>query len=422
MRSLIATILLLPTLALAGAGVVDHYDVDLTVLPTEEKIRVEATIKLIAPPDGLSEVELLMNEGLVIESVRCDKGKATFSIDKSRLGVVGSAPKAAPVRIRIDPALGAGKSATLTFHYSGKLSADRWGINRVSRSWIELGHYSAWFPYTADHRDFTYEVDVKIDPAFTLVGAGRSSSREGVRTFVQERRTDDIVILGSRAFLSVPVDAEGFAVTISHVRIPDDQIGVIARDVAHTLSQYRQWFGPPRTTDLEIVFADRSGGGAYDRAGLAVVIYDGNFQRYRQLLKRLGHELAQLWWSGADTTTWEVWLNESFAEYSSFLNLRARGENEMFMAYLGDFEQLVDQPPVLWGMDRDHKYAHDTLHRKGPGLLFRLETDIGSATFMKWLAAVRENDVTTTVELLTVLEKTTSKETRDRFEGYLKGP
>jgi hypothetical protein len=422
MRSLIAAIVLFPTLALAGTGVVDHYDVDLTVLPTEEKIRVEAGVKLIAPPGGLGQIELMLNEGLAIETVRCDAGKATFSIDNSRVGAVGWAPKAVAVRVRIEPALAAGKSATLTFAYSGKLSADRWGINRVSRSWVELGRYSAWFPYTADHRDFTYEVDVRIDPAFILVGAGRSSSTEGVRTFVQDRRTDDIAILGSRAFLSVPVDAEGFAVTVSHVRVPDDQIGIITRDLAYTLTQYREWFGPPRTKNLEIVFADRTGGGGYDRPGLAVVVYDGNFQRYRQLLKRLGYQLATLWWSGADTTTWEVWLNESFAEYSTFLNLRARGENEMFMAYLADYEQLVDHPPVLWGMDLDHDYAHDTLHRKGPGMLFRLETDIGSDTFMKWLAAVRENDVTDTAELLSVLEKTASKEARDRFEGYLKGP
>lgn len=56
--------MLLP--ALAGAGVVDHYNVDLTVLPTEEKIRVEAAVGLIAPPGGLGEVEFLLNEGLAI--------------------------------------------------------------------------------------------------------------------------------------------------------------------------------------------------------------------------------------------------------------------------------------------------------------------------------------------------------------------
>ena len=143
---------------------------------------------------------------------------------------------------------------------------------------------------------------------------------------------------------------------------------------------------------------------------------------YSYLISAVSHELAHLWWSGGDPHSWEDWLNESFAEYSAFLYLRARGENEMFMAYLGDYEQMVDYPPVLWGMDLDHKYAHDTLHRKGPGMLFRLEMEVGYVEFMKFMAALGENDVTTTKELLSVLEKTTSKEARDRFEGYLKGP
>lgn len=166
-----------------------------------------------------------------------------------------------------------------------------------------------------------------------------------------------------------------------------------------------------------MVFADRTSGGGYYRPAFMSIIYDND---YRGLLKYAAHELGHFWWCRGSVTTWEDWLNESFAEYSSLLFLREFYGPDAYTEFLQDYQKEAEKAPAIWGLDRNDQAAHVVLYKKGALLLGGLESKIGKETFGRFLATLVERKVGSTEQLLATLEYLTSKPIRDSFEQSLK--
>lgn len=81
----------------------------------------------------------------------------------------------------------------------------------------------------------------------------------------------------------------------------------------------------------------------YSRKGLVVMDYmdspdSGNSDWITDdsLAHLLAHEMAHNWFSGADTNTWEDWLNETGAEWAAMLYMLNSGGDEVFQNYVSD--------------------------------------------------------------------------------------
>jgi aminopeptidase N len=124
-------------------------------------------------------------------------------------------------------------------------------------------------------------------------------------------------------------------------------------------------------------------------------------------LRYLAHEAAHMWWRRAPATTWEDWLNESFAEYSALLTIRdVVGEDE-FQARIALKREQSEGTHPIWGLDRnDHssdersREIRRTLYNKGPTLLDELAERVGRERFLTWCRELVRRDVDSTVELL----------------------
>jgi hypothetical protein len=204
----------------------------------------------------------------------------------------------------------------------------------------------------------------------------------------------------------------------------------LGEDVLWTLERFSGWFGPTRPADFTLIESPRALGGGYARRGLVVLsgMNSGDFLTQRELyLRSLAHEAAHAWWWEAPTTSWEDWLNESFAEYSALLALRERFGPEIFERFLERKRERAAGAPPLWGFDRGDTTTPEkqaaverVLYDKGPLLLHELADRLEIGRFLEFCRARIWSGVIQTGHLLDLLEELDGTETRAWFETRLR--
>jgi hypothetical protein len=412
--------------ALQQSGEVRRYSIDAQIDPVSGVVQVTAEMELLVPEGGLSSFEFFLNEGFEVTDVYSEAAILSISRHDERLGSFQFAPAGVPIEVAFAGSPEPGRILPVVVTYGGAIVGDPWGTNRVTEDWIELGMYSAWFPLKPDDRSFTSRVTVTLDSSYTVTGAGQvtqgSLGRNGRQwTLEQSSPSGDIVVIAGPELRRRPTGADGAGMVIYESRFTPTRVEQIVSDVSHMVRSAGAWFGEPEPTALTLVFADRERGGGYTRPGLVVVSYDGNPETYPRFAKGLAHEVSHFWWSRAPTTTWQDWLNESFAEYSALMWVRTRMGEDVFSEYLSRYtEQAADLPPIR-DIARDHEEAYAVLYRKGPVVLSRLEGVMGRDAFLVFLRAVNEDDVQSTDRLLELVEELASPEARENLANGLVG-
>jgi hypothetical protein len=199
---------------------------------------------------------------------------------------------------------------------------------------------------------------------------------------------------------------------------------LIADDAEQVRRTYRQWFGPAAGEGgVEIVFARREKGGGYARPGLVVMLYRGAYEDGSRadpgFIRALAHEISHLWWRGAQTTDWQDWLNESFAEMSALMVLRDEFGERVYEDWLARYRKASEGMPPIRGLDRDDENAYTTLYRKGPVVLAELEKSVGREAFLRFLRARIEREAVTTEACLDILGRVISMEARGQLDAAL---
>jgi hypothetical protein len=403
-----------------GGDTIRHYGIEAEIAPDHARLRARATITVVAGEEGLTEVDAVLNRGLAVRSAACDAGVRSFHFDRAAASTYQYAPTAAPLRVELDRPLKGGESARLVLDYEGTIEAHPWGVNALGGDWVELGLYSAWFPYDPGSTHFTSDVRLKVDGAFAVTGSGSVERVEGGWSLTQDHPTDDIVVVAARDLRVRRAGDERLAIEIWHTNLSDDDAGGIADEISDVVRSYEGWFGPASARKLTVVFARRTKGGGYARPGFLSLLYDPATGDRLGLLKQIAHEVAHFWWYRAPTTTWEDWLNEGFAEYSALLVLRRRYGERLFAQELATYEGAAAGAPPIWGLDRDDDKAYAALYQKGSLRLRGLEKQVGEKRLLEIMAAVSRQQVASTREFLSTLESLTSRRVREAFEAGLR--
>lgn len=407
-------------------GLIDRYSIEARIDPVSGGVEVTAALDLKVPEGGLTSLEFFLNEGLEVTDVRSDAAIRGVARHDDRLGEFQFAPTAVPIEVAFVGELEPGRSLTVSVTYDGTIVGDPWGTNRVTAGWVELGMYAAWFPLKPEEKAFTSSVRVTLDSGYTVAGAGKVSrsilTEDGPEwTLEQSRPSDDIVVIAGPDLRRRQVGVGAAEMELYESRLGPAEIERIVSDVTDLIGSESEWFGDPEPIPLTVVFADRDRGGGYARPGLVVLTYDGEPNTYTRFAKGLAHEISHFWWSGAPTTSWEDWLNESFAEYSALLWVRQHMGEGIFADYVESYTQQSGDLPPIRNMARDHEAAYAVLYRKGPMVLFRLEEVMGREGFVQLLRTIHINEVRSTDQLMDLLERHGSPEARRVLEDGLTG-
>ena len=229
----------------------------------------------------------------------------------------------------------------------------------------------------------------------------------------------------SRASLAEHVDADYlFAKTKEGFEFFEEQF-----DYPYPFDKYDQLFVPDFNA------------GAMENAG-AVTITEtyvfrsavNGFIKERRIITVL-HELAHMWFGDLVTMRWwnDLWLNESFAEYASYLATAEATEykeawttfasHEKSWGYRED--QMPSTHPVVANIRdlEDVQVNFDAItYAKGGSVLRQLVAWVGQENFMKGLASYfkkHQYSNAELVDLLTELELTSGRELRDWSKLWL---
>jgi len=398
--------------------VLHEAEIDLTLIPDKGLITASTCLR-VEPVPGDKKIQLLVNRGLVITGVHASVPILGFHHQKSGPGPYQYAPQATELNIPLaKPASGA--PVQLRIVVEGKVEPDQWGVIQVSPRWVELeAVYSGWFPFSPGRGRFDLILRVHAPEGWIVAGTGAPQLEKNTWTAKKEN-VGDVVVLASPRLKKMPV---GKGLALWHVDLPSGIPELIISDTERVRKILSQWFGPVSDGHVDLVFPPRKDGGGFARPGLVLMVYDAGFYNQDKatplFIRYLAHEVSHLWWLQAPTTSWQDWLNESFAEFTALMILRKQFGERAFLDKIQAYRQASARTPPIKGIPRNHKLAFKALYRKGPVILADLEASIGRKAFMAFLRALIEQKTKNTAECLEILEKTVSTSARRQLESAL---
>jgi hypothetical protein len=407
------------TCIVAADVTVQRYDVELEILPDQGAIKSKAVITLEAQNDAFQEVVFYLNRDMQIISISAEIDVA-YEFKTDEKPGIPFAEDAAPLSVKFSRAINSGEQIKLTFEYEGVIKETTNGMNMVTPSWVELGIYSVWFPLYQKITAFTYHISLKIDPAYGVTGLGQISGKDGKWEIVTDDPNYTILLFAGPKLRSICTTEDGYEICLFYSAQTDEVAKAVVSDLKSFFLNYVKWFGPTPTKRLVFVMPDRESGGGYPRGSLIVTPYRGDSMGFPGFNKNSGHEMSHLWWNKAAMSGWQTWINESFAEYSTLMNIREWYGEEAYQDYIDRYrEQTKDKPPI-WGLEAGSKDTYATLYLKGAVVLHDLRQKIGDERFFEFLNALLAEESLLTDRVLAILEELVSKEARDFLEECLR--
>ncbi len=402
-----------------------EYTLTVEIVPEERFIDVEGTI--IMSPGDLSNTAsfFYLERNLEIHS---------FTINGEEAGIPDTAvsdnrfmPLARKVYIDSTVEINKDQPVEIGFSYSGYPDElPEFFANRIGADWTEMGLYYPWFPYNPDiARTFSYELTIETPSENRVFGIGRIKKEEGKTTIKSMGPATDIVLCMSPDTEFYQAKAGDHDLNIFHHGFNDSLLTEMSSDIEKIMNIYDDWFGKIES-GITIIETKRESGGGYARIGGVVLgdIYaDQYFSRKEAYYRYFAHELAHLWWFMANTTSWEDWLNESFAEYSAHLVIREVFGQESYDSRIKEKIESSESTPPIWGFNRntaEYSLAYEVIYNKGTVLLSELESRIGKEGFIELCSTMAEKNIKTTEGFLDILAYGYGEDKASWFEGMLK--
>jgi len=376
----------------------DRYDLSVRIWPGTGRVGVDARVARVVAPGEEAVIRLAIHRSARISSLRARPELASWRLCPD--SPVPYAPEASALELVPRRQLSSGQLVRFELAYELQLGVLEWGVNMVTPEWVEIGMYFPWFPLDVEYRRFEFAARVEVcEPGYSVGGNGRLTRHDGHWLLRGEQPDQDVVILAAPEL--VTVGADPVRVTYAD-RAHSGLVSGLMATGRWLLEWFGAWFGPAPGRHLQLVIAPREKGGGYARRSM-VVMTPGGLAEPLAAFRWLAHEIAHLWWQRGDVTTWEDWLNESFAEYSSLLAVRERHGDTAADELLASLShRAVNLPPVC-GLDRRDDRAYRVLYAKGCVILHRLAELIGERAMMQMLRQANEREIASTAELLRLL-------------------
>ena len=180
LRSLLAWSLALASVAVLPAQErrsridVQHYVITAEINPDTQSVSAVAAVRFAALEDGISSAVFELNNALNASKVTDSTGRP---LSAARV------PQEFSIRVSLPEPLNKGQSATVTFHYEGKLAGAEEspvpGIRfaAIHPEYSYLLYPSRWFPvsgYTSDR--YTYEAKITVPAGYSVLASGIGKS------------------------------------------------------------------------------------------------------------------------------------------------------------------------------------------------------------------------------------------------------
>lgn len=180
------------------------------------------------------------------------------------------------------------------------------------------------------------------------------------------------------------IDFNMYSLKTSNLSLPVE----LDRLLKNIYNFYNDLFGMvAERLELTVAVMDRLSGGGYFRNGLIVLSSEERTEL--DWIHFFAHELAHIWWRGADTTSWEDWLNESLAEFSSWLFIEKYLGKSTAEEVSHEYCYEIRECPPLRNLDRNSKHVYFSRF-KGARLLKSIDKQFGKEELIQSLQLLIE--------------------------------
>jgi hypothetical protein len=369
-------------------AVVEKYTIETTLSPTgigEIDFTAAATMDIMADAPVGPWVAFELFEKLKVDSARWAGGSPARTFRGKESGLVW---------LRLDGALRAGESRTVTLYYHGDL------IDRVV-DFFHIKSSAAWYPRSLEGRSLArFDLTFNTSDAYLLASVGErvdsSAAGHKVRTrWVTPGRIRNASFnLG--LFQDYSVREDGIPpVTVmmsdeSHRKLGGGGGGMqkrVGEDMTKSLRFFQRVYGP--TSGIKHFYATETPG--FDGEAFPGMI-DLSFATFLSTVPQgddevfRAHEVAHQWWGiGVDFASYhDQWLSEGFADFSGLWYLQTvTGKKEKYFDMLRQWRQPIlmrrtEPGPISLGYrvmaakDDDRDDYQTVVYKKGAWVLHML--------------------------------------------------
>jgi len=274
--------------------------------------------------------------------------------------------------------------------YAGKLEYDDWGTNYITEEAIELALYVAWFPIMELESRPTFEVKIHSPADFEWIvnGVERKNNEKNIFEFYNNTGSNDVVIIGMDSSKIIKDSTDIFWGWCENYK----NYKTIEEDLQKVKILMKKWYGEPHNDQLKIVLVPRKQGGAYVRGSLIVTQSDMDEVYFNEkkewLIHGWAHEIAHKWFCYASVATFDNWLDEAMAEFSSLLVCKELYGEEHLESYLEIVKERMkkeDDLPAIKDIKRSHPKATMVFYYWGTLVLMDIHSKIGDTKFKQVL-------------------------------------
>ncbi len=394
----------------------EEYEMEVNIDVIKKSITAKAIIKAFSLNNLTDTLKLLLHKNTAIQKLKINGRNCTYFFAISDKQANRYMPESRDLIITPKEKLN-GKF-TIEIDYVVSLTELKHNTSSFTNEWIALASYSSWYPVNFDWGKFNYSLIVSIPKPFIVSGAGQINYQHGKWKLIQPSKTDDIVIMASNIMQTKKFKDKDANIIMNYIGFTEVQADSIIASTIQDYNFYKAIFGEVGKANLTIVATPLKGGNAFARKDFIYMQTKG--ENSFEINKTISHEVAHFWWNKANTNTWEDWLNEGFAEFSTLLVVQKFIGDSAYLNELKVYKEISKEIAPVWQMNRNDKNASMILYRKVPVALANFRNTISEEAFFSLLKSIHLNKINNTADLLKLIEKNISSTAKNKMIELLK--
>lgn len=363
---------------------VEHYDVDVTVLPATQSMTAKVKMRVMPIDDRISSMQVDFNDALHVANVTDDTGAPVAFTKTAEFNY----------RLQFAQPLAKGKAVTLNFEYDGRFDGREespvYGIRfaAIEQTGATFLYPARWFPvneYTSDR--YTMNLNVTVPAEFRVLSSGIDLKSDAAGQSTYSFKATQPALYGSFAVVrgnptSVSVEGVSSSIWFSNAAMAKE-MGAMVSKAMNFLSDLN---GKPPAVNLTLVESFKGFPNGYSAPGILFLSPSGIGTEVNQRL--VVNQVSRQWWGGlvSPVSRNHIWIVNGLARYSEALYFESSAgpagvEVEMRDIYV---EALTQPDPPLIQSARYEDYSPEfwaATAGKGSAVLNMLRGILGKDKF-----------------------------------------
>ncbi|QVK17455.1 hypothetical protein KHQ81_11430 [Mycoplasmatota bacterium] len=376
----------------------NHYQSKININPKTKFFSSDLSFTYYVKENKTTKLEFYLYKNFSLQSIQSDD-ILNYQLGEEIIDWCPSVLESKLLIINLKRIYHKGEQINVHMIYQGQVDiVSKWEINRITEPFIELSLYSPYFPLTKDLQLSTFSIEVNLPEDYYLINGQKHID---YRRIEQREPTNDCTLIASNQFKQIKTEDY---LTVYYINNESKHVAKkINDDCLWLINYFTDAFTETELSqELSIVILPRKIGGAYCRPGL--IVFPDMIDEDDVSIRFLAHEISHLWWNKSiNTNSWEDWLNESFAEFSSLMVYRDHYGETKFNQLIAKYKEKAKNTPPIYKINRSDEAAHTVLYIKGAVILYQLENKLGKERFIQFLKQVHQNKIKETKQLLRLL-------------------